>query len=86
MKYNSKNKLPDDTYKFLKSAIRLEKDIENTTKTIIEEIEKENLINSITKQLESVCESTKKDNENMIKYSNIKHVQVIFITIYVHLS
>lgn len=86
MKYNSKNKLPDDTYKSLKSAIRLEKDIENTTKTIIEEIEKENLINSITKQLESVCESTKKDNENMIKYSNIKHVQVIFITIYVHLS
>lgn len=76
IKNNSKNKLPDDTYKSLKSAIKLEKEIENTIKTIIEEIEKDSLINSNTKQLESVCESIKKNNKNIIKYSNIKHVQV----------
>lgn len=75
IKYNSNNKLPDDTYKSLKSAIKLEKEIGNTTKTIIEEIEKENVINSNTKQLESVCESIK-DSKNIIKYSNIKHIQV----------
>jgi len=75
IKNNSKNKLPDDTYKSLKSAIKLEKEIENTTKTILEEIEKENLINSNTNHLKSVCESIKKNNEKIIKYSNIKHIQ-----------
>lgn len=76
VKYNSKNKLPDDTHKSLKSAIKLEKEIENTTKTIIEEIENENLIDSNSKQLELVMDSVRNSNEKQIKYYNIKHIQV----------
>lgn len=76
VKYSLTNKLPDETYKYLKSAIKLEKEIENSTKIIIEEIEKENFNDSISKQLEFVYESVKISNENKTNYYNIKHVQV----------
>lgn len=74
--YNSKNKIPDDLFKYLKTAVKLEKEIENTTKIIIEEIEKENLFNLNSKQLILVCEFLKNSNKNAIKYYSIKHVQV----------
>lgn len=77
VKYGLKNKLPDDTFKSLKYAIKLDKDIGNTNKSIIEEMEKEHLIEFNAKQLELVCESIKDFNENATrKYYNIKQVQV----------
>lgn len=76
MKYNSKNKLPDDAHKSLKSAIKLENEIINSTKCIIEDIEKESSIHSNSKQLQLVCESIKSSFTNTGKYYNIKHVQV----------
>lgn len=76
VKSSSKNKLPDEIYKYLKSAIKLEKDIENITKIVIDEIEKENFNSSNIKQLEFVCDSIKKSNENTTNYYNIKHIQV----------
>lgn len=76
VKCSLKNKLPDETYKSLKSAIKLEKKIENSTKIIVEEIEKENFNHSISKQLEFMCESVKNSNKNKTNYYNIKHVQV----------
>lgn len=79
VKYGLKNKLPDDTFKSLKSAIKLDKDIGNTNKFIIEEMEKENLIESNAKQLKLVCESIKDSNKNANrKYYNIKQLQVKF--------
>lgn len=76
IKYNSKNKLPDDTYKSLKSAIKLEKEIENTTKAIIEEIDSEKLNGLNSKELELVLGSVRNSNEKQIKYYHIKHIQV----------
>lgn len=76
IKYSSKNKLPDDIYKSLKAAIKLDKELENTTKYFIEEIEKENFTNFNSKQLELLCGFVKDFNENTNKYYNIKHVQV----------
>lgn len=76
VKYSSHNKLPDDEHKSLKSAIKLEKEIRNSTKSIIEDIEKENSINSNSNQLQLVCESIKSWYTNTGKYYNIKHVQV----------
>lgn len=76
VKYSSKNKLPDDVHKSLKSAIKLEKEIRNSTKNIIEDIEKESSINSNSNQLQLVCESIKSSVANTGKYYNIKHVQV----------
>ncbi|XP_026810785.1 uncharacterized protein LOC113552228 [Rhopalosiphum maidis] len=74
IKYNSKNKLPDDTYKYLKAAIKLDKELENTTKLFIDEIEKDNFTNMNSKQLELVCGAVKNYNENTNKYYNIKHI------------
>lgn len=76
VKYSLKNKLPDDTYKSLKSAIKLEKEIEISIKIIVEELEKENIKHSNSKQLEFVLESVKNSNENKTMYYNLKHVQV----------
>lgn len=75
VKYNSKNKLPDDTYKYLRAAIKLDKEIGNTTKFFIDEIEKDNFTNLNSKQLELVCLPAK-NYENTIKYFNIKHILV----------
>lgn len=78
IKYGLKNKLPDDTFKSLKYAIKLDKDIRNMDESIIEEIEKENLIESNVKQFELIRGSANESNENTTrKYYNIKHVQVI---------
>lgn len=76
VKYNSKNKLPDDVHKSLKSAIKLDKEIKYSTKCIIEDMEKENSVNSNSKQLQLVCESVKSSFINTGKFYNIKHVQV----------
>lgn len=76
VKYHFNNKLPDDTYKSLKAAIKLDKEIENTNKMFIDEIENENLINSSSKLLELFCGSLKNYDENPMKYYNIKYVQV----------
>lgn len=76
IKYNSKNKLPDDTYKYLKAAIKLDKELGNTTKIFIDEIETDNFTNMNSKQLELVCGAVKNYNENTNKYYNIKHILV----------
>lgn len=76
VKYHLKMKLPDNIYKSLKSALKLEKEFENTSSIFIEEIEKENVINSKSEQLLLVYRSLKNSFENPIKYYNIKHVQV----------
>jgi len=76
LKCNSKNKLPDDTYKSLRTAIKLDKELENTTKFFIDEIEKDNFTNFNSKQLESMCGPVNNSNENTIKYYNIKHILV----------
>lgn len=77
VKYGLKNKLPDDTFKSLKSGLKLDKDITNMIKSIVKEMEKENLLDSNAKQLKLICGSIKDFNENMTrKYYNIEHVQV----------
>lgn len=76
VKYSSNNKLQDDIHKSLKSAMKLEKEIRNTTINIIEDIEKESSINLNSNQLHLVCESVKSSFTNTGKYYNIKHVQV----------
>lgn len=76
VQYSSKNKIPDDSFKYLKAAVKLEKEIENTTKIITEEAEKENLFSFNYKQLELVYETIQNSNKNPIKYYSIKHVQV----------
>lgn len=75
-KPNSKNKIPDDLYKALKTAHKLEKEIESTTQQTIEEIEKENVNNLNSKQLESVCKLGKPWNDNAPMYHNLKQIQV----------
>lgn len=76
LKYNLKNKLPDDIYKSLRTAIKLDKEMRNTTKFFIDEIENDNFTNFNSKQLELVCGSVNSSNENIIKYYNIKHILV----------
>lgn len=76
VKYSPKNKLPDEIHKSLKCAIKQENDIRNSTKLVIEEIEKENLTNSNSKQLQLIFGSVKNAYINTGKYYNIKHVQV----------
>lgn len=73
---HSKNKVPDDVLKTLRAAIKLEKEIDSTTKTVIEDGVKENSSNFNSKESESVCESVRNSNKNTIKYYNINHVQV----------
>lgn len=76
LKYNSKHKLPDDTFKYLKAAIKLDKELGNTNKIFIDEIEKDNFTNMNSKQLELVCGPIKNCIENTNKYYNIKHILV----------
>lgn len=78
LKYSTKFKLPDDAHKAIKSAIKLDTDIEITMNIIVEEIEKLNLISANYKQLELACESAKGSNEKTKKYFNIRHVQVLY--------
>lgn len=75
-KYSLKHKFSEDPYKSLKSAIKLEKEMENTGNILMDEIEKENLIDINNKQLQLSCAPAKVFKENAIKYYNIKHVQV----------
>jgi len=76
IKGSLKNKLSEDPYKLLKNATKLEKEIENTIQSVIEEIEKENSIIENVKQLDLMSGSVENSKENGIKYYNIKHVQV----------
>lgn len=76
VKYNTKNNLPDDTYKSLRAAIKLDKELENTNKFFVDEIEKDNFTNFNSKQLELVCGPVKNSNENTVKYYSIKHILV----------
>jgi len=76
LKYNLKQKLPDDTYKYLKAAIKLDKELGNTNKLFIDEIEKDNFTNMHSKHLELVCGPVKNFNENTNKYYSIKHILV----------
>lgn len=76
VKCNSKNKLPDDTYKSLRAAIKLDKELGNTTKFYIDVIEKDNFTNFYSKQLELVCGPVNRSNENTVKYYNIKQILV----------
>lgn len=77
VKYNLKSNLTDKIYKLLKSAIKLDKVFENNRSIFIEEIEKENIINSSSEQLELVSKSLKNAIENQIKYFNFKDIQVL---------
>lgn len=78
LKYSTKFKFPDDAYKSIKSAIKLDKNIEITMDIIVKEIEKLNLLSANYKKLELVCESAKGSNEKTKNYYNIKHVQVLY--------
>lgn len=75
-KYSLKYKFSEDPYKSLKSAIKLEKEMGNKGKDLIDEIEKENLIDFNNKQLQLSCAPAKVFKEIPVKYYNIKHVQV----------
>lgn len=77
VKNNPKSKFPDELYKTLKSAKKLEKEIENTTKITINEAENDNFNSFNFKQLESICDSIKLNNKYTTKYYNIKQVQVL---------
>lgn len=76
VKYKLQNKLPDDTYKSLRAAIKLDKELENTTKFFIDEIEEDKFTNFNSYQLELICGPMKNSNENTIRYYNIKHIMV----------
>lgn len=76
LKYTLKNKLPDDIYKSLRIATKLDKEMRNTTKFFINEIENDNFTNFNSKQLELVGGSLNSSKENTIKYYNIKHILV----------
>lgn len=76
VKNNAKYKLPEETYKTLKSANKLENEIGNTTQIIINQAEIDNSNRFNSKQLESTCDTLRNYNKYTTKYYNIKHVQV----------
>lgn len=76
VKNTPKSKFPDELYKTLKSATKLEKDIENTTQITINEVENDNLNSFNSKELGSICDAVKHNNKYTTRYYNIKQVQV----------